>query len=355
MNALTARACNQPLDGSPPPDWIQLLPAGPAITGSDGRAWTLPDPAALLTQFTARNKPLVVDWEHSSEHRAPHGLDAPAAGWIDQLEARHGAIWGHVDWTPKAAQQITAKEYRFLSPVFTYAKTGHQIVALVSAGLTNQPNLNLTALNQEQARMDLTAICAALGLDPGADIPAIVAAINALKSEGEDAPAAAANRQQPDLQKFIPRPDYDAALNRAANAEQKLADIATAQLNQQIETALNTALQAGQICPATVEFYRAGCKQEGGLTAFNQFLKTAPPVLGATPHLDGKPPTIPWRICQPLLMLIYQGRLVCRKQFLIHSLLTLQEFLECCIPEPCKHESLNCLNNPHGLQHGVMN
>lgn len=288
MNTLTARACNQPLDGSPPPDWIQLLPAGPAITGADGRSWALPDPAALIARFTARNKPLVVDWEHSSEHRAPQGLDAPAAGWIDQLEARNGAIWGHVDWTPKAAQQIAAKEYRFLSPVFTYAKADSQIIALVSAGLTNQPNLNLTALNQEQSPMDLTAITAALGLAAGADMAAIVAAITALKSEGES--EAAMNRRQPDLDKFVPRPDYDAALNRAANAEQKLAEIATAQLNQQIETALNTALKAGQICPATVEFYRAGCQKDGGLAAFTAFLKTAPPVLGATPALDGKPP-----------------------------------------------------------------
>nr|MBZ4194211.1 phage protease [Candidatus Contendobacter sp.] len=250
----------------------------------------LPNPDSLLTEFTARNKPLVVDWEHSSEHRAPQGLDAPAAGWIDRLESRNNAIWGHVEWTPKAAQQITAKEYRFLSPVFTYAKTGNQIVALVSAGLTNQPNLNLTALNQEQTRMDLSAICAALGLDAGADIAAIVAAIKALKSEGESEDTVAANRRQPDLDKFIPRPDYDAALSRAANAEQKLADIATAQLNQAIETALNVALNAGQICPATVEFYRAGCQKDGGLEAFNSFLKAAPSVLGAAPSVAGTPP-----------------------------------------------------------------
>ena len=83
----TARACNLAFDGSLPPDWIQLLPAGPAIQGSDGRAWTLPDPHPLITAFAARNKPLVVDWEHASEHRAPQGLDAPAAGWIDQIRS----------------------------------------------------------------------------------------------------------------------------------------------------------------------------------------------------------------------------------------------------------------------------
>lgn len=283
-----ALACNLALDGSPPPDWIQLLPAGPAIQGADGRAWTLPDPTALITAFTARNKPLVVDWEHSSEHRAPQGLDAPAAGWIDRLEARNGAIWGHVEWTPKAVQQIAAKEYRFLSPVFTYAKTDSRIVELVSAGLTNQPNLNLTALNREEPPVSFpTAVCSALALPAGADEAAVLTAITALHS----AVATATNRaDSPDLTKFIPRADYDAALNRAVNAEQKLADIEKAQLNQQIEAALERGLKAGQITPATVEFYRAGCQREGGLAAFETFLKTAPSVVSADPQVGDAPP-----------------------------------------------------------------
>ncbi len=285
---LTARACNLTLDGSPPPDWIELLPAGPAIQGADGRAWTLPDPTALIAAFTARNKPLVVDWEHSSEHRAPQGLDAPAAGWIDRLEARHGAIWGHVEWTPKAVQQIAAKEYRFLSPVFTYAKTDSRIVELVSAGLTNQPNLNLTALNREEPPVSFSpAVCSALALPAGADEAAVLTAITALHS----AVATATNRaDSPDLTKFIPRADYDAALSRAANAEQRLADIEKAQLNQQIETALERGLKAGQITPATVEFYRAGCQREGGLEAFEAFLTTAPAIVSADPQVGEAPP-----------------------------------------------------------------
>lgn len=138
-----SRACNLPLDGTLP-KWIQLLPTGPLIQGADGRAWTLGDPAALITAFQRRSKPLVVDWEHASEHRATQGLDAPAAGWIDQLEIRAGAIWGRVDWTPKAAQQIQNREYRYVSPVFTYRKDTQQVVALTSVALTNQPNLALS-------------------------------------------------------------------------------------------------------------------------------------------------------------------------------------------------------------------
>ena len=287
MNPLTARACNFALDATAP-DWIQLLPPGPTIQGSDGRAWTLPDPQSLISAFQQRNKPLVVDWEHASEHRAPQGLDAPAAGWIDALEARDGAIWGHVEWTPRAVQQISAREYRFLSPVFTYQKADSRIVELVSAGLTNQPNLNLTALNREESPMPLpAALCQALNLPADTDEDTAVKRVKALSMALE----VATNRaNQPDIKKFIPRADYDAALNRASAAEAKIAEIEQAKLNQQIETALNTALQAGQICPATVEFYRGACQKEGGLEAFNQFLKAAPPVLGTKPDLDSKKP-----------------------------------------------------------------
>ena len=288
---LTARACNLALDGALPPDWIQLFPAGPAITGADGRAWTLPDPHALIAAFAARNKPLVVDWEHASEHRAPHGLDAPAAGWIDQIEVRAGAIYGHVEWTPKAAQQIADREYRFLSPVFTYAKTDSRIVELVSAGLTNQPNLTLTALNREESPVSLPAdLCTALELPDTASEAVALARIQTLNLALNTAQALAA---APPLDKFIPRADYDAALARASNAETRVKELETGQQNKAIEAALNAALQAGQICPATVEFYRAGCQREGGLEAFNQFLKAAPPVLGAKPELDGKKPNSP--------------------------------------------------------------
>ncbi|MCU0806551.1 MAG: phage protease [Candidatus Contendobacter sp.] len=286
----TARACNLTLDGSPPPDWIELLPAGPAIQGVDGRAWTLPDPTALITAFASRNAPLVIDWEHASEHRASQGLDAPAAGWIDRLEARDGAIWGHVEWTPKAVQQIADREYRFLSPVFAYTKADARIVQIISAGLTNQPNLPLTALNREESPVSLPAeLCAALELPDTASEAVALARIQTLNLALNTAQALAA---APPLDKFIPRADYDAALARASNAETRVKELETGQRNQAIEAALNGALQAGQICPATVEFYRAGCQREGGMEAFNQFLKAAPPILGAKPDLDGqKPPT----------------------------------------------------------------
>ena len=286
MKTLIARAENIALD-SAAPDWIQLLPAGPAISGRDGRSWNLPDPQTLIAEFTARNQPLVVDWEHASEHRAPQGLDAPAAGWIDQMEARNGAIWGHVEWTAKAIQQLLSKEYRFLSPVFTYRKTDAAIVALTSAALTNRPNLPLTALNREEPPMDLTLITAALGLAASADIPVIAAAINALKSET----AAARNRAEtPPLDKFIPRQAYDAALARATNAEQQLATVNKERRDPEITALVDSALQERKITPATKDYYIAVCQTDAGIAAFKGIMKLAPPQIGEASGLDHKKP-----------------------------------------------------------------
>ena len=303
-----ARARNLALDGQAP-DWIELLPAGPDIFGADGRAWTLPDPQSLVTAFAQRNAALVVDWEHASEHRAPHGLDAPAAGWIDQIEVRDGgAVWGHVAWTDKAAAQIAAREYRYLSPVFTYEKAGSRIVALVSVGLTNQPNLSLTALNQQGTPMNddlLERLRYLLNLPTLATVEEVIAELDKLRTQVAAAPtdtagnrpslstllATALNRTevQP-LEKFVPRADYDATLARAVNAEQKLAAIETAQRDAEIAGLVESALQAGKITPATKDYYLAMCRSTGGVEAFKAFVEKATPVVGSDPPLAGKPP-----------------------------------------------------------------
>ena len=289
-----ARAINIALDATPP-EWVQLLPAGPNIVGTDGRAWTLDDPAALVTAIQQRGKSLVIDWEHASEHRAPQGLEAPAAGWIDSLEVRDGAIWGHVEWTPRAAQQIRDREYRYLSPVFSYEKTGGRIRALNSAGLTNQPNLSLKALNREESPMPLpVALCQALDVPEAAtesDAVAAIAAIRQRLTTVNAELATALNRAEtPPLEKFVPRGDYDAALARATNAEQQLQTLQTQQRDEKVAGLIAKALNAGQITPATQDYYKAMCQTETGIAEFEKFLAKAPALIGGGSTLGGPPP-----------------------------------------------------------------
>ncbi|GAP66271.1 Mu-like prophage I protein [Mizugakiibacter sediminis] len=271
------------------PTWVELIPAGPDVVGRDGRRWTF-DPAAadaVLAAFAQRGIDLLIDWEHASETRAPNGLEAPAAGWTQQLELRDGnALWGRVEWTPRAAQQIADREYRFLSPVFEYEPATGRIVRLVSAALTNKPNLPLKALNQENPSVSLSAaLAAALGLATDATDEAAVAAVNQLK-----ATATAANREQtPSLDKYVPRADYDQVLARATNAEQALAERKRADHKAAVDAAIDAALKAGKIAPASADYYRATCAEQDGLERFKAFVATAPGIADPS-GLDGRKP-----------------------------------------------------------------
>ena len=65
---------------------------------------------------------------------------------IDHPPWPGGALLARTNWTPRAKAQVENREYRFLSPVFDYAKDTLRIVRMVSVGLTNTPNLRLQAL-----------------------------------------------------------------------------------------------------------------------------------------------------------------------------------------------------------------
>ena len=272
------------------PEWVELIPAGPNVIGRDGRQWLFDEQAGMLVQssFMGRAIDLPIDWEHATQHRATKGESAPAAGWIKQLELRDGALWGLVDWTPLASQQVINREYRFLSPVFDFDPDTTRIARLVSAGLTNKPNFLLTALNQET--MENTpvklspALLAALGLPETATEEQAIAATTQLK-----ATAQAANAEKPNLAQFVPRADYDALGVRAVNAEQALATQKKTEHNKEVDAVIAAATQAGKITPATVDYHRAMCQDEAGLARFKEFV-TAAPVVAAASDLGERQP-----------------------------------------------------------------
>lgn len=294
-----ARALNYaiPLDGLVP-EWVQILPPGPEVVGEDSRGWWLRHPDQVLAALQRRARPLVIDWEHATELRAPAGLDAPAAGWVTEYEMRDGMIFGKSEWTARAAQQIANREYLYLSPVLLYQKDNREIVGVTSIGLTNQPNLPLKALNREESPMPLpAALLQALDLPEAAPDSDVVTAVTAIKTRLATVNAelaTALNRAAtPPLEKFVPRGDYDAALARASNAEQQLQTLQTQQRAEQVDALIQKALTAGQITPATQDYYKAMCQTEGGIAEFEKFIAKAPAVIGGESGLGGKPPGSP--------------------------------------------------------------
>ncbi|OEC61302.1 phage protease [Pseudomonas sp. ENNP23] len=270
--------------GAGVPEWVEVLPPGPVIVGRDGRRWTY-DAADVLRNTLAHSQgaELPFDYLHATELQAPQGNDAPAAGWaLEYRISERGAIEARVDWTSRAANSISAREYRYVSPVFLHDDDG-RIARFSSFGLTNKPNLTLKALNSETTPenhpMELAeAIRAALGLPENATEQDAVAAINALK----EAQAVALNSERsPSLDKYVPRADYDGLMKRAENAEQQLQAHKKSELQTAINAEIEAALTAGKITPATRAYHIAQCQQEGGLERFREFVKAAPSVTEA--------------------------------------------------------------------------
>lgn len=182
---LTALCQSLPLPASPDgvPDWVQLLPAGEIAT-ADGRGpyRVAGDLAALAAQsLAAAQGRLPLDENHATDLAAPIGQPSPARGWIVELQARAGGLWGRIEWTEAGRALMAGKAYRYVSPVIRHLKDG-TVTALLRAALTNTPNFRgMTALNSETT-MDLAKLRTALGLKPDADAAAIVAAVEALKT-----------------------------------------------------------------------------------------------------------------------------------------------------------------------------
>jgi phage I-like protein len=83
---------------------------------------------------------IAVDYKHDSED--------VAAGWIKSLELKENGseteLWAQVDWTPKASKVLADKEFRYISPDFTFNYQDNETLkkhgpVLLGAGLTNRP------------------------------------------------------------------------------------------------------------------------------------------------------------------------------------------------------------------------
>lgn len=275
--------------GAPVPDWIQLTPQGPEIVGRDGRTWILNDPEAVVKAFNLHGARLPVDFEHATQIKGLRGEKAPAVGFIDQIETRDNALWGHVDWNEEGRNAISAREYGYVSPVFGFEKSTGNVTRMISAGLTNQPNLHLAALNTQNQHLPTQkepamnkAILEALGLKDGASDDDVLTAINTLKTSE----ATALNRaEHPDSTKFVPKADYDLALNQISTFEVAEKN----RLDAEIGAVVDASIEAGKIAPASRDYHIAACQNEGGFAAFKAMVEASPEIAGKS-RLDGKEP-----------------------------------------------------------------
>ena len=124
----------------------------------------------IRKQFKDRKLDLVIDYEHQTLS----DVQAPAGGWIKDLYKGEDAIIAKVEWTPKAAEYLKNKEYRYLSPVVLVRKRDQKATAIHSVALTNTPaidgmfalvnSLDIEDISEGGNIMDLKELAKALGL-----------------------------------------------------------------------------------------------------------------------------------------------------------------------------------------------
>jgi phage I-like protein len=84
--------------------------------------------------------------------------DRKAYGWIMALEARPDGLYGKIKWSCAGVELLQNGHYKFLSPYWEAKQIAeengraiYEPVALISAGLTNEPNLPVLPLANTKA------------------------------------------------------------------------------------------------------------------------------------------------------------------------------------------------------------
>ena len=155
------------------PEVSRVLPKGHVSSTKGDFEVDDRDIAGIIRQFKARRLDLVIDYEHQTLS----DVQAPAAGWIKDLYPGEDALMARVEWTKKGREYIANKEYRYLSPVVLVKKADQHAAVFHSAALTNTPAItgmfaiiNSDALSieeEEEPRMELSALIELLGLEEG--------------------------------------------------------------------------------------------------------------------------------------------------------------------------------------------
>ena len=314
------------IDLSGVPEVIRVLPKGHVSSTKGDFEVDDRDIAGIIRQFKARRLDLVIDYEHQTLS----DVQAPAAGWIKDLYPGEDALMARVEWTKKGREYIANKEYRYLSPVVLVKKADQHAAVFHSAALTNTPAItgmfaiiNSDALSieeEEEPRMELSALIELLGLEEGTAEEDVLKRIKELTQqaaeegqggqEGKEGPAKegtqlVANKTVLDLlglpedartedvtARIMAFKAGDSALQR------RVAELEKQAASQKAEELVGLAMKDGKLSPAQKEWAVAYALSDP--KGFAKFVEKAPVVvpMGKTAFAadERKQDGVDWRI-----------------------------------------------------------
>lgn len=314
------------IDLSGVPEVIRVLPKGHVSSTKGDFEVDDRDIAGIIRQFKARRLDLVIDYEHQTLS----DVQAPAAGWIKDLYPGEDALMARVEWTQKGREYIANKEYRYLSPVVLVKKADQHAAVFHSAALTNTPAItgmfaiiNSDALSieeEEEPRMELSALIELLGLEEGTAEEDVLKRIKELTQqaaeegqggqEGKEGPAKegtqlVANKTVLDLlglPEDARTEDVTARIMafKAGDSvlQQRVAELEKQAASQKAEELVGLAMKDGKLSPAQKEWAVAYALSDP--KGFAKFVEKAPVVvpMGKTAFAadERKQDGVDWRI-----------------------------------------------------------
>ncbi len=280
------------------PETITVLPLGHVVSSKGEFDVDEGSFQAMKAQIAQRGVDLVVDYEHQTLK----GVEAPAAGWVKELRLEGGNIVAVVEWTPRGAEYLKNKEYRYLSPVVNVRKTDNKAMGLHSLALTNTPAIeNMTPIvnsdNFEggQVSMDMQKLAQLLGLGPDATEEQIMEALQAVLAENkslkegkqpgdETTVANKAVCELLGLKAGAPAEDVTAKIMElkggtidGVNVLEELKALKQQNAQRDADEAVTLALKAGKITPAQKDWARSYALTDP--KGFGAFVEKAPQVV----------------------------------------------------------------------------
>ena len=279
---------------------IQLFPFGrfyPADGRTEGAGgWYVDDSNGyvLADSINALDIDLMIDYEHQTLYLEKNGQGNPAAGWIKQVEYRpNEGLFAEVAWTDKAASQIKAGEYRYISPLFIPDSNG-RVVQVLNAALTNRPALHNLAeafalshiFNQQKqgqpmlkllqqlfdapnaSEAEIMEKLTALSAAKGDAKVALSAVYDELKTQTAQAVALSAQVANPDPTKFV-------ALSQMQAVQTELNALKAQHAKEKADSLITQALSDGRLLPAQKAW--AENLAQTNLVALSDYLATVTP------------------------------------------------------------------------------
>ena len=259
------------------PDWIQLTPSKGKFEGRDGRKFNIRAPNKIVKEFNASGDHLLLDVDHESEMFFGSTI---ASGWISKMAVRNGGeIWGQTEFTPSGGQLVINRDFRGISPVLKVTQesfiaflddpsSAMEVEGILSAALTNMPNLRLRSLNtKKENTMEREVLIKLLGLNAEASDEDITEAITALK----DKPEPAAPEPQPNASEMVPRADLELVKTKLAELTAANAKRDKDAFEAECRATVDAASEAGKIAPASKEYHLNTCLS--GPTALKAFME----------------------------------------------------------------------------------